>query len=195
MTERQNSQVIPLSLMQWATDEWVSRFFEDSALRPASMLDIDPNRPLSKLGSRMLHLAAMSPDKPTKEVTAEVTRFLLVERRADPNVPDNYGRTPLTLFVTQGGRFWTEDDDYGCGVVSLLFEHGADANVFFAPNFVDLAGCEKWTLAHHLNDEHHGGSGWPMPLRMRQLLESHLDRSLCDSVGRAAEFRQLPLAI
>jgi hypothetical protein len=109
-------------------------------------------------------------------------------------VPDNYGRTPLTFFVTQAGRLWSRDDDYGYSVLSLLFDYGANANVLFTPNFVHIAECEKWTLAHHLTDEYHG-RGWPMPVRMRELLESRLDWTLRDSAGRTAERRQLLLAI
>lgn len=192
------TSVIQLSLMRWTTEEWVGRFFEACGLNASSILHMDPNQPISELGSRMLHLAAMSPYRPSTDITTDVMRYLLAERGADPNVPDNYGRTPLTFFITSAGRLWSSageaDEDYGFRVLSLLFDHGADANVLFTPAFVHLAGCEKWTLAHHLVDDNHGGC-WPMPPRMRELLESRLDWTLRDSSGRTAQRRQALLAI
>ncbi|TET01581.1 hypothetical protein [Burkholderia cepacia] len=188
------NRAVPLPLMKWATEEWVSTFFVRSGLGPSAMLEMDPNRPISELGSRMLHLAAMSPARPSTAVTTHVMRYLLVERGADPNVRDNCGRTPLTLFVTQAGRLWSSNDDYGYDVLSLLFDYGADANVLFTPDFIHIAECENWSLAHHLTDDYHG-RGWPMPRRMRELLESRIDWTLRDSAGRTTQRRQLQLAI
>jgi len=181
---------IPLSLMRWTTESWVSRF-----ISPNAIFEIDPNQAVSELGSRMLHLAAMSPHRPSKSVTTEVMQYLLAERRADPNVPDIYGRTPLTFFITQAGNQWSMDEDYGCQVLSLLFDFGANANVLFTPDFVSIAGCEKWTLSHHLTCDRTAPSLWPMPVRMRDLLESRLDWTVPDSAGRTAERRQFQLAL
>ena len=151
------NNVIPISLMAWANEEWVSSFFVDSGLRSEAILNMDVNQPICALGSTMLHLAAMTPDRPSKTITTDVMRYLLSERGADPNIPDNYGRTPLTLFITSAGHLWSRDDDYGYEVLLLLLEYGANANVLFTPDFVHIAGCAKWTLAHHLFAGQNGG--------------------------------------
>lgn len=188
------NRVIPIALMKWAKEEWVSTFFEWAGVRAGRIFEVDVNQPISELGSRMLHLAAMTPNRPSTDVTTEVMRFLLAECGADSNVADNYGRTALTFFVTGAGHLWSCDDDYGYSVLSLLFEHGADANVLFTPDFVHIAGCEKWTLAHHLTNDR-SRRYWPMPMRMRRLLERHLDWTVPDSAGRPAECSQLQFAI
>lgn len=188
-----NSNVIPLDIMRWANEEWVSRFTNEAGTPIALMLNADPNQRVSDLGSRMLHLATMCPHRPSKEVTKTVIKFLLVERKADVNVADDYGRTPLTHFVTGGVLGWREDEQFGCDVLELLLEHGADANALFTPDFVDIAGSGKWTLAHFLNNEGFGRS--ELPLRMRQILEPHFDRSICDSAGRRSERTQLVLVV
>ncbi|WP_408601813.1 ankyrin repeat domain-containing protein [Pseudomonas sp. PLMAX] len=188
-----NTNVIPLDIMRWANEEWVSRFTNEAGTPISSMLTADPNQRVSDLGSRMLHLATMCPHRPSKEVTKSVIRYLLVERNADVNVVDDYGRTPLTHFVTGGQLGWRGDEQFGCDVLELLLAHGADANALFTPDFVGLAGCDKWTLAHFLNNEGFGRS--ELPLRMRQILEPHFDRSICDSAGRNAERTQLVLEV
>lgn len=188
-----NDRVIPIALMQWANEEWVSHFWEEAGLPLTAILDADPNVRVSALGSRMLHLAAMSPQRPSKEVTKAVMEFLLRERGADPNIADDYGRTPLTLFVTSAKSAWRWDDKYGCEVLSLLFEHGADANVQFAPDFMHIAECDRWTLAHHLSDSYHGAT--KLPSGMRELLEPRMDRSIRDSAGRNAELVQFELPV
>ncbi|MEX3555972.1 MAG: hypothetical protein VB131_05070 [Burkholderia gladioli] len=188
-----NSPVVPLALMQWADEEWVSRFWKEAGLSRKAILDADPNVRVSPLGSRMLHLASMCPDRPSKAVTKTVMEFLLRERGADPNIADDYGRTPLTLFVTSAKTAWRWDDEYGCEVLSLLFEHGADANVQFAPDFVHIAECDRWTLAHHLRDDYHGAT--KLPRGMREMLEAKMDRSIRDSAGRTAELVQSELPV
>lgn len=187
------SNIIPLQLMQWATEGWVSRFFVDSGIQPTSMLTTNPDQRLSELGSRMLHLATMSPHRPSTAVTKAVIEFLLVERKANVNIADDYGRTPLTHFIMSGGHCWRDDEQFGCEVLQLLLAHGADANALFTPDFVGLAGCEKWTLAHALNNE--GFRRSDLPLSMRQILEPHFHRSACDSAGRNAERQQLVLEV
>jgi hypothetical protein len=188
-----DSHIVPMALMRWASESWVSGFLHQSGIGLTSMVDADPNQRISDLGSRMLHLAAMSPHRPSKEVTSEVIEFLLSKRDADPNIADDYGRTPLTLFITQGVNTWRSDDQYGADILSLFFAHGADANVYFMPDFVHLAGCKQWTLAHHLNDQYHAGG--ELPLRMREILEPRLDRNLVDSAGRSAARAQLVLDV
>ncbi|HEP6431462.1 TPA: hypothetical protein VDB83_005794 [Burkholderia cenocepacia] len=185
--------VVPLALMQWADEEWVSRFWNEAGLSRKAVLDADPNARVSPLGSRMLHLAAMCPDRPSKAVTKTVMEFLLNERGADPNVADDYGRTPLTLFITSATTAWRWDDEYGCEIMSLLFEHDADANVQFVPDFLHIANCNRWTLAHHLSDTYHGAT--KLPPGMQELLEARIDRSIRDSAGRTAELIQLELPV
>ncbi|KVV07323.1 hypothetical protein [Burkholderia ubonensis] len=188
-----NDRVVPIALMQWANEEWVSRFWEEAGLPMTAILEADPNVRVSALGSRMLHLTAMSPQRPSKEVAKTVMGFLLRERGADPNIADDYGRTPLTLFVTSATGAWRGDDEYGCEVLSLLFEHGADANVQFTPDFVHIAQCGRWTLAHHLSDDYHGST--KLPRGMRDMLEARLDRSIPNSAGRTAELVQFELPV
>lgn len=187
------NNVVPLEIMQWANEDWVSGFLKNSSIPLAEMLAADPDQRVSELGSRMLHLATMSPHRPSKAVTKAVIRFLLVERNADVNVADDYGRTPLTHFITGGVLGWRGDEQFGCEVLELLLCHGADANVLFTPDYVDLAGCGKWTLAHMLNKQSPSYS--ELPLRMRQILEPHFDRSICDSSGRNAERTQHELEV
>lgn len=191
--DERDDRVVPLALMQWASEDWVSHFLEEAGIPLTAVLEADPDMRISALGSRMLHLAAMSPARPSKGVTKAVVEFLLRERRADPNVADDYGRTPLTLFVTSARSAWRNDDAYGCEVLSVLFEHGADANVLFTPDYVHLAQCQKWTLAHHLSDEYHGSTA--LPSGMREILEARLDRQIRDSAGRTAELVQLELPV
>ena len=188
-----NTNVIPLDIMRWANEEWVSRFTNEAGTPISSLLTADPNQRVSDLGSRMLHLATMSPHRPSKAVTKAVIKFLLVDRNADVNVADDYGRTPLTHFITGGVLGWRDDEQFGCEVLELLLAHGADANALFTPDYVDLAGCGKWTLAHFLNKQRLACS--ELPIRMRQILEPHFDRSICDSAGRNAERTQLELEV
>lgn len=188
-----STNVVPLDLMRWANEDWVSNFTNEAGTPISSLLYADPDQRVSDLGSRMLHLATMSPHRPSKEVTKAVIQFLLVERHADVNVADDYGRTPLTHFITGGAQAWRGDEQYGCEVLEVLLAHGADANALFTPDYVSLAGCEKWTLAHYLNKERFRYS--ELPLRMRQILELHFDRSICDSAGRNAERTQLELEV
>jgi len=189
----ETKQVVPLTLMRWASEEWVARLLQEAGISLTAVLDIDPNQRISSLGSRMLHLVAMSPHRPSEDVTLEVMKFLLNERGGDPNVPDDYGRTPLILFISRARNSWSENEQFGVDVLSLLFAHGADANVYFTPDVVHVAGCAKWTLAHHLNDRYHGNP--PLPPRMRQLLEAKLDRTLPDSEGRTGEVSQFMLDV
>lgn len=188
-----SNNVVPLEIMQWANEDWVSSFLKGSGIHLSGVLLADPDQRVSELGSRMLHLATMCPHRPSTGATKAVIKFLLEERNADVNVADDYGRTPLTHFVTGGALGWRGDEQYGCDVLEMLLAHGADANVLFTPDFVGLAGCEKWTLAHFLNNEGFGRS--ELPLRMRQILEPHFDRSVCDSAGRNAERTQLVLEV
>lgn len=185
-----DTNVIPLDIMRWANEEWVSGFTNEAGSPISSMLTGDPNQRVSDLGSRMLHLATMSPHRPSTDVTKAVIKFLLVERKANVNVADDYGRTPLTHFITGGVLGWRDDEQFGCDVLELLLEHGADANVLFTPDYVCLAGCNKWTLAHFLNSER-----IEVTLRMRQILEPYFDRSICDSAGRNAMRTQLELEV
>lgn len=178
------ARIIPFAVMQWATEAWVSEFLADAGMSLTAVLAAEPGQRLSPIGSRLLHLAAMSPQRPSTAATRSVMEFLLIERAADPNIADDYGRTPLTMFVTQGTDAWRRDPDFGEAILSLLFAHGADANVYFTPDFVHLAGCEKWTLAHHLNAGHNRMPD--LPPGMKALLDQHLDRKLVDSAGRPA---------
>jgi len=190
MNPLKTNNVFRLALLRWASDDWVSGLLRRAGMSRAAMLTTKPDMRVSELGSRMLHLAAMSPERPSKAITKGVMEFLLAERQANPNAADDYGRTPLTLFITSGINAWLRDEQYGCEVLSLMFEHGADANVYFTPDFVEMAGCGKWTLAHHLADEFHGRGASAMPVAMRRILESRMDRRLPDSAGRSAERMQ-----
>ena len=133
------------------------------------------------------------PDRPSTEVTKDVMEFLLAKRGADPNIADDYGRTPLILFITQGVNAWRNNEQYGVDILSLLFHFGADANMYFTPDFVEMAGCKQWTLAHHLNDPFHGRT--ELPLKMRKILEPRMNRNLFDSSGRSAVRSQLVLDV
>lgn len=189
-----SGDAVPLVLMRWANADWVSDFPEDSDdSLPSLLLHGDPNQRISELGSRMLHLAAMSPHRPSAEVTKAVIEFLLTKRQADPNAADDYGRTPLSVFITSGCMSWRDEPEYGCAILELFFAHGADANVLFTPDFVGGAGCSKWTIAHHVIDKYHGRNA--LPLAMRQILNAHTDFSICDSAGRKPERLQLTLDI
>ncbi|MBO9878476.1 ankyrin repeat domain-containing protein, partial [Xanthomonas sp. D-99] len=97
-------------------------------------------------------------------------RFLLEDLNADPNVGDDYGRTPLSLFITAGAMSWRSDDEFGSAVIELLFAHGACADVQFTPDYVHIAGRAKWSIMDHLNDRFHGHS--QLPPRMKAIFSS-----------------------
>lgn len=170
------------ALADWAYEPWVAGFLQESPTPMDGLTRADPDRRISPLGSRSLHLATMSVHRPYLDATVEVVRYLLVERGANPNLPDDHGRTPLIMFLTHGSSAWRENDALGCWVLDLFLEHGADVNVLFAPDFKHIAQCGRWTLAHHLADAHHGATRLPPGLRAR--LEPRLDRSIRDSAGR-----------
>lgn len=49
--DEERNRVIPLSLMKWTTEEWVSTFFVMPGLGMSSILEIDPNqKPQSTAG-------------------------------------------------------------------------------------------------------------------------------------------------
>lgn len=180
-----SNSVFPLQVMQWAKDEWVSRFLADAGIQMTSILTADPDIRLSDLGSRMLHLATMSPHRPSTAVTMAVIEFLIVERKASVNLADEYGRTPLSHFILSGDMSWRENEAFGCDVLNLLLSHGADANALFTPDLPDIVGCDKWTLAHALNDV--CARQGELPLSMSKILEPYFDRSICDSSGRNSQ--------
>ena len=182
---KMDNSVIPLQVMQWAKDEWVSRFLIKAGIQLTSMLTADPDVRLSHLGSRMLHLATMSPHRPSTAVTKTVIEFLIVERKANVNTADDYGRTPLSHFIMSGAMSWHENESFGCEVLELLLSHGADANALFTPDLPDIVGCDKWTLAHALN--YVCARQGELPLSMREILEPYFDRSICDSTGRNSQ--------
>lgn len=184
-----------MSLLNWTEEDRIAERFAKAELNPLSIFNIDPDTSVTAEGSRMLHLAAMHPSSPSKEVVEQVFEYLLGERRADPNVPDNYGHTAVTLFLILGCYVWTDDDVFGCRVLSLLLHYGADVNVSFTPGSTAVAGCDKWSLAHDLNHEHFGRRRHRMPVGMRKILEPLIDWTARDSAGRIADRGQLLLEI
>lgn len=183
----------PMSLLNWTEENEIAERFAKAGLNPLSIFNIDPDTSVTAERSRMLHLAAMHPSRPSKEVIEQVFKYLLEERRADPNVPDNYGHTALTLFLILGCYVWTNDDAFGCRILSLLLHYGADVNVPFTPGSIAVAGCDKWTLAHDLNHENFGRKRHRMPVGMREILEPLIDWTARDSAGRIANRGQLLL--
>lgn len=179
--------VVPLDVMRWANESWVAKCLKEGDVVMSGLLNIDPDMRITSLGSRMLHLAAMSPNRPTKEITKAVMNFLLDDMHADPNVTDDYGRTPLTLFITLASSAWRNDDIYGNDILLLMLAHGADVNVLFTPDYRHVARCEKWALIHHLNDPVHGHS--KLPPMMQRTFESNVDYNVCDSSGLTASDR------
>ena len=174
-------QVTPHYVMRWANDSWVAKCLKEGNIIMSELLNIDPNMRITNIGSRILHLAAMSPNRPTKEITKAVMRFLLDDMRADPNVADDYGRTPLTLFITSASSSWRNDDIYGNDILLLMLAHGANVNALFTPDYKHVANCEKWALIHQLNDPVHCHT--ELPPMMKRTIESNVDYNVCDSNG------------
>lgn len=178
-----NNNVLPLAIAQWANEAWVKDCLKQGGLKPSDVANLDPNRPITSIGSTLLHLTTISPHRPSKEVSRLAMRFFLEERGADPNIADEYGRTPLVSFLLSPIS-WYDDPNYGVDGLQLLFRHGANANVLFTPDFAGIAGCERWGLIHHCI---HAAALWgarTVPLEMMELLNQHWDTSLPDCRGR-----------
>lgn len=178
-----DNNVLPLAIAQWANEGWVKDCLRQGGLKPSDVLNLNPNHPITSIGSTLLHLTAICPHRPSKEVSRAAMRFLLEERGADPNIADKYGRTPLVDFMLSPG-IWSADPDYGKGGLQLLLSHGADANVLFMPHFVGIAGCERWRLIHHFTYAAELWGAHAVPPEMMKLLSQHWDAALPDSRGR-----------
>ncbi len=117
-------------------------------------------------------------------------RFFLEERGANPNIADEYGRTPLVSFMLSP-RSWHADPGYGVEGLQLLLRHGATANVLFTPEFVGIAGCERWRLIHHCTYASALWGAHKVPPEMMETLSQYWDTALPDGGGRRLQDYQL----
>ena len=182
-THMTDDNILPLEIARWANEAWVKDCLSQGGLKPSDVMDLDPNRPITSIGSTLLHLTAICPHRPSKEVSRIAMRFFLEQRGADPNTADEYGRTPLVSFLLSPIS-WYDDPSYGVDGLQLLFRHGADANVLFTPDFVGIAECEHWRLVHHCI---YAAALWgarTVPPEMMKLLSQHWNAALPDGRGR-----------
>lgn len=190
--QAEQATVLPFEIAQWVNEEWVSGRLLDNGISAAELHLIDPSKPFGDIGSSLISWAAKSPHRPGLEVTREVIRFFLEERHCDPNVPDNYGRTPLVQFV-KAHYWWMDNLEHGLGVIRMLLKHGADANALFTPDYPGEVKADQWRLAHHCMYSHILDMSRAVPEPVVELLSKHWDVSLKDSENRGiAEYEAIP---
>lgn len=173
--------VVPIELLQWSKDDWVSDCISGSGKSLLTIINDDIDMPITPMGSTLLHLATMTAHRPSVSVALKVIDVLL-ELGANPNAKDYYHRTPLTHFITQSSSVLHHNEKLAVPTLELLLNKG-DGNTLFTP---DLRKCEdhKWTLAHDLLDFKHGKRRWSLPKSAIKLLNMKLDFSIPDSTGQ-----------
>jgi hypothetical protein len=186
--------IIPIVLVKWSQDDWVSHCISESHLSLSEILRADINLSLTSTGSSLLHLATLCAAKPSARIASQAIHSLL-KLGANPNKKDHYDRTPLTNLVTQSSSVLHNHEDIGVTVLHALLNHHGDANALFTPDFLCHAGCEKWTLAHDLQHAHHGLARWKLPNSILTILNTAFDFETLDSSLRSPKLKQLPLAV
>lgn len=177
---------IPLAVRVWSSDDWVQRCISESGKTFKELVQTDINQSVTSLGSSLLNIACICMARPSFDVSSEVVLWLL-SQGANPNVPDQYGRTALTNLVTSSCSSLRTNPVIGLKLLGALFEHGADPDVLFTPDYVSLAGCKKWTLAHHMNNVHHGNLDKRLPKMLVKILYEKMSFSVADSEGRLTQ--------
>lgn len=184
------SKVIPIQILQWSKDDWVSKCISESGLSIADIIAKNINMNITGTGSTLLHLVTMSAHRPSTIIANHALKALL-ELGADPNAQDFYGRTPLTNLITHSPSVLYQHEDIGFEMFNALMEKNADPNIMFTPDYLCYSNCKLWTLAHDLQNRHHGLRRWPIPNQILTVLNQKLDFSKPNSEGKAPELKQL----
>ncbi|EGQ8013328.1 hypothetical protein HFM15_001597 [Vibrio cholerae] len=174
---------VPSCLLNWSRAGIVDKCLAELDKPLREILSEDINQPITSIGSTLLHIAASNLNHPSVTVSFEAIETLLV-LGANPNVSDCYGRTPFVNLLVHSTSSLHNHEDTALLLVELFINHNANPNVYFTPNYVSHAGCDKWTLAHDLQADMHGASRWPLPSMVKSMLNQELDFSLPDSEGR-----------
>lgn len=177
------SNIFPFYVAKWINDDWVARCIAESGKTFADIVTEDINQPITRLGNTLLNIACLCLDRPSRSVTKDTVLWLL-SCGASPNVADEYGRTALINMVTQSPSALRQDQSSAICLIRAMFEHKADPDVLFTPDYVSMAGCAKWTLAHHMDNVHHNNLNQRLPEPVVTLLHNHMSFNVADSEGR-----------
>ena len=182
------SLIIPIDVLRWIATERMVPFMKARGHSIVSVLNQGIDTPLTDLGSTLLHFASMQVGYLPDDMRQVIMRFLIEDCSANVNVPDIYGRTPLTMFIADGIYAWCPHPwypngsvSYGIEVLDLMFAHGANANVLYTPDYIALSGCKKWRLVHECE---YGRIKPYLPTEIKAVLAAQWDKALPDSNGR-----------
>ena len=168
---------------KWTEEDFIREILLDAGCSYLNWNLLDPNKPLTDLGSTILHLLTLNPYNYNLSISNDLIAYVLTHKNINVNVQDKYGRTALTNFIYCLG-VWQSHLEYGISGLKLLLEKGSDPNILFTPQFVHLARCEKWPLIHHCYNAHNLFSVYPLPEEMINILEQYWDKDILDSEGR-----------
>lgn len=168
---------------KWTEEDFIREILLDAGCSYLNWNLLDPNKPLTDLGSTILHLLTLNPYNYDLSISNDLIAYVLTHKNINVNVQDKYGRTALTNFI-YCPSVWQSHLEYGISGLKLLLEKGSDPNILFTPQFVHLARCEKWPLIHHCYNAHNLFSVYPLPEEMINILEQYWDKDILDSEGR-----------
>ena len=168
---------------KWTEEDFIREILLDAGCSYLNWNLLDPNKPLTDLGSTILHLLTLNPYNYDLSISNDLIAYVLTHKNINVNVQDKYGRTALTNFIYCPG-VWQSHLEYGISGLKLLLEKGSDPNILFTPQFVHLARCEKWPLIHHCYNAHNLFSVYPLPEEMINILEQYWDKDILDSERR-----------
>lgn len=120
--DEERKRVIPLSLMKWTTEEWVSTFFVMPGLGMSSILEIDPNQKLQSTAGQ----------GPGKELRAHQK----MDDRWNNALPEPVDHTPLSELPSDSYCFTRPL--YRCSACLDFGEKSLHRYVDECPSFVEV---------------------------------------------------------
>lgn len=168
---------------KWTNEDFIREIISDAGCSYLDWNNLQPNKPLTDLGSTILHLLTLNPYTEDLSVSEDLICYVLQKPDVDINAQDKYGRTPLVNFM-YCARIWQANVDYSISGLKLLLENGANPDLLFTPQFVHLAKCQQWALIHHCHHAHTLFGVYGIPTEMTSLLNQYWDFDMKDSAGR-----------
>lgn len=169
---------------------YVGQFIISDSYTPKYIIENDINMKVTDTGGTLLHLAMWHAPVPNIKDLEKIIKFLVNNCGADVNAPDDYGRTPLTLFMAHGTAAWSDhpyyagsDPAFGVNTLKFFLDKGGNLDVLYTPDFISKAGCEKWRLIHECT---YGIIKEYLTSPMLKILSSAWNPKLPDSSGRIA---------